>query len=90
MPFDPNYTIYVWFDALLNYVSGADYLSDEEKFKKYWPAVHHVIGKDILWFHTAIWFSMLKALGIPLPKKLLVHSFLIIRASRWVRVRIML
>lgn len=77
VPFDPNYTIYVWFDALLNYVSGAGYLSDEEKFKKYWPAVHHVIGKDILWFHTAIWFSMLKALDIPLPKKLLVHSFII-------------
>ncbi|MCD6301382.1 MAG: class I tRNA ligase family protein, partial [Staphylothermus sp.] len=57
VPFDKNYTVYVWFDALLNYISGVGYLEDEEKFKKYWPNVHHVIGKDILWFHTAIWFS---------------------------------
>jgi len=82
VPFDKNYTVYVWFDALLNYVSGIGYLEDEEKFKKYWPNVHHVIGKDILWFHTAIWFSVLKALEIEPPKKLLVHAFLINRGLK--------
>ncbi len=82
LPFDPNYTVYVWFDALLNYVTGAGYLRDSNRFTKYWSVVHHVIGKDILWFHTAIWFSMLKALDIPPPKKLLVHAFLINRGLK--------
>jgi len=81
-PFDKNYTVYVWFDALLNYVSGIGYLDDNERFNKYWSNVHHVIGKDILWFHTAIWFSVLKALDIPPPKKLLVHAFLISRGLK--------
>jgi len=82
VPFDENYTVYVWFDALLNYICGVKYLEDRETFNKYWPNVHHVIGKDILWFHTAIWFSVLKALDIPLPKKLLVHAFLINRGLK--------
>ncbi len=82
LPFDPNYTVYVWFDALLNYVTGAGYLASEERFKRYWSVVHHVIGKDILWFHTAIWFSMLKAMDIPVPKKVLVHAFLINRGLK--------
>ncbi len=82
VPFDPEYTVYVWFDALLNYVSGIGYGWDMEKFNKYWPAVHHVIGKDILWFHTAIWFSVLHALEIPEPRKLIVHAFLINRGLK--------
>ncbi len=82
LPFDQNYTTYVWFDALLNYVTGAGWEEDPEKFKKYWSSVHHVIGKDILWFHTAIWFSMLKALEIPPPKKLIVHAFLLNRGLK--------
>jgi methionyl-tRNA synthetase len=82
VPFDKNYTVYVWFDALLNYISGIGYLEDDDKFKKYWLNVHHVIGKDILWFHTAVWFSILKALDIELPKKLLVHAFLINRGLK--------
>ncbi len=77
VPFDPNYTVYVWFDALLNYLTGIGFPDDKDRFEKYWPVVHHVIGKDILWFHTAIWFAMLKALGIKPPKKVLVHAFLI-------------
>ncbi|NAZ26576.1 MAG: methionine--tRNA ligase [Thermogladius sp.] len=77
VPFDPEYTIYVWFDALLNYVSGIGYLTDESRFNEYWPNVNHVIGKDILWFHTVVWFSLLKALDIPPPKRVIVHSFLI-------------
>ncbi len=82
VPFDPNYTVYVWFDALLNYLTGAGYLEDEERFKHYWPAAHHIIGKDILWFHTAIWFAMLKALNLSPPKKVLVHAYLINRGFK--------
>ncbi|MCE4623063.1 MAG: methionine--tRNA ligase [Desulfurococcales archaeon] len=82
LPWDEEYTTYVWFDALLNYVTGAGYLRDPEKFNKLWANTHHVIGKDILWFHTAIWFSMLEALEIPLPRKVLVHAFLINRGLK--------
>ncbi len=82
VPFDKNYTVYVWFDALLNYISGIGYLRDMEKFNKYWSSVHHVIGKDILWFHTAIWFSVLKALEIDPPRKLIVHAFLLNRGLK--------
>ncbi|MET1160661.1 MAG: methionine--tRNA ligase [Thermoprotei archaeon] len=82
VPFDKNYTVYVWFDALLNYISGIEYLRNNEKFEKYWSNVHHIIGKDILWFHTVIWFSVLKALDIDPPKKLIVHAFLINRGLK--------
>ncbi|NOZ30722.1 MAG: methionine--tRNA ligase, partial [Crenarchaeota archaeon] len=82
LPWDEEYTTYVWFDALLNYVTGAGYLRDPEKFNKLWENTHHVIGKDILWFHTAIWFSMLEALEIPLPRRVLVHAFLINRGLK--------
>lgn len=82
VPFDPNYVIYVWFDALLNYISAIDYLRDTERFNKYWRNVHHVIGKDILWFHTVVWFSILKALDIDPPKKLIVHSYLTVRGAK--------
>jgi len=82
LPFDKDYTVYVWFDALLNYISGIGYLRDNEKFEKYWSSVHHVIGKDILWFHTAVWFSILKALDIKPPRKLIVHAFLINRGLK--------
>ncbi len=82
LPFDQKYTTYVWFDALLNYVTGAGWNSDEKKFKKYWSSVYHIIGKDILWFHTVIWFAMLKAMEIPLPKKVIVHSYLINRGLK--------
>ncbi|MEM1634759.1 MAG: methionine--tRNA ligase [Thermosphaera sp.] len=77
VPFDPNYVIYVWFDALLNYVTGSGYLQEPARFEKYWGSVHHVVGKDILWFHTAVWFSILKALDLPLPRRVLVHAFLV-------------
>ena len=82
LPFDPDYTIYVWFDALLNYLTGIKYREDPETFNKYWPVAHHVIGKDILWFHTAIWFSMLRALDIDPPRKVIVHAFLINRGLK--------
>jgi methionyl-tRNA synthetase len=72
VPGDPNQVMYVWFDALPNYISALDY-PDGEAFKKFWPADLHLIGKDILRFHAALWPAMLMSAGLPLPKKLFVH-----------------
>ncbi|PIU21477.1 MAG: methionine--tRNA ligase [Candidatus Diapherotrites archaeon CG08_land_8_20_14_0_20_34_12] len=74
LPINPKHSIYVWFDALLNYISGIDYPS--AKFKKFWPADVHLIGKDILWHHTVIWWSILTAADIELPKTVFVHGFI--------------
>jgi methionyl-tRNA synthetase len=74
VPFDPKHTIYVWKEALENYLSGIGYPKD--KFKKFWPADIHLIGKDILWHHTAIWYSILLAVGVSLPKTVFVHGFI--------------
>lgn len=82
IPWDPEHTTYVWFDALLNYLTGAGLLSDRGRFERLWSNVHHVIGKDILWFHTVIWFSMLEALDIPPPRRVIVHGFLINRGLK--------
>lgn len=73
VPGDPSHVMYVWCEALTNYLSGIDYPS--EKFKKFWPADVQVIGKGILRFHAAVWPAMLLSLGLPLPKKILVHGY---------------
>ncbi len=75
VPFDPNHVVYVWFDALLNYLTGAYYLQDEEKFRSIWPADIHLIGKDILRFHAVIWPAMLLALELPLPRHIFATGF---------------
>lgn len=75
VPQEENLTIYVWFDALINYVTVASFLDDEEIFKKYWPADLHLIGKDITRFHTIIWPAMLLGVGLPLPRKVYAHGF---------------
>ncbi|MBI2252880.1 MAG: methionine--tRNA ligase [Armatimonadetes bacterium] len=75
LPFDLSQTIYVWVDALTNYISAIGYEDDPEKFNKLWPADLHLIGKDILWFHCVIWPALLLAGGLPLPKKIFVHGF---------------
>jgi methionyl-tRNA synthetase len=75
VPGDENQTIYVWADALVNYISALGY-PDGEKFKKYWPADIHCVGKDILRFHAIIWIGMLSSLKMPLPKNILVHGFI--------------
>ncbi len=75
VPDDDSQTIYVWADALANYVSVLGY-PDGEKFKKYWPADVHVLGKDILRFHSTIWLGILLSLGLPLPKSIFVHGYL--------------
>ncbi len=75
VPFDPEQTIYVWFDALFNYITAIGYGSDEERFQKLWPADVHVIGKDITRFHCALWPAMLMSAGLPLPKRVFAHGF---------------
>ena len=68
LPFDPDYVTYVWFDALINYVTAAGYLADEERFEHLWPSVMHLIGKDILITHSVYWTTMLRAIGLPQPR----------------------
>lgn len=81
---DDSQVIYVWIDALSNYITALGYNTENpsEKFKKYWPVVHHVIGKDILKFHSIYWGGILMALGLPLPKQLFVHGFININKEK--------
>ena len=79
IPFDPEFTIYVWFDALLTYITGIGYGDDEATFRKYWPCDMHFIGKDITRFHCAIWPAMLWAAGEEAPKKVFAHGFVYIK-----------
>ena len=79
--FDPKHVVYVWIDALVNYITGLGYDADgnhSELFKEYWPADVHLIGKDILRFHTIYWPIMLMALDLPLPKQVFGHPWLLI------------
>ncbi len=78
--FDPGHVIYVWIDALSNYITALDYTPDSqgELYKKYWPADVHIIGKDILRFHTIYWPIMLMALGEPLPKQVFGHPWMLV------------
>jgi methionyl-tRNA synthetase len=75
IPFDPEFTIYVWFDALITYISGIGYGDDRATFDKYWPADIHFIGKDITRFHTTLWPAMLWAAGEKAPKRVFAHGF---------------
>jgi methionyl-tRNA synthetase len=76
IPWDPKHVIYVWIDALQNYITAVGYAADTKRFDRVWPADIHFIGKDILWFHTVIWQAMLMALGLPLPRTVFAHGFL--------------
>ncbi|HKL20584.1 MAG TPA: methionine--tRNA ligase, partial [Tichowtungia sp.] len=75
LPFDADFVTYVWFDALLNYITAIGYKSDDEKFKKWWPVNHHLIGKDILTTHTVYWPTMLKAMDVEMPKTIFAHGW---------------
>ena len=75
LPFDTDYVTYVWFDALLNYITGCGYGSDDEKFKCFWPASIHLIGKDILTTHSVYWPTMLFSLGLDLPQTIFAHGW---------------
>ena len=76
LPWDTKHVIYVWIDALQNYITAAGFGSDEARFASLWPADVHLIGKDILWFHSVIWPAMLMALDMPLPRTVFAHGFL--------------
>jgi methionyl-tRNA synthetase len=82
MPFDPEYTIYVWFDALLTYITGIGYGNDSVTFEKYWPADVHFIGKDITRFHCHIWPAMLWAAGLEVPRKVFSHGFVTVDGTK--------
>ena len=82
VPDDEKHVIYVWFDALTNYLTPIGFLDDAEKFKKYWPADLHLVGKEIIRFHTIIWGCILMALGIELPKKVYGHGWLVISGDK--------
>lgn len=77
VPFDTKHTIYVWIDALTNYLTGVGFLDNPDMFKKYWPADVHIIGKEIVRFHAIIWPAMLMALDLPLPKRVFGHGWLL-------------
>ncbi|MDY3308781.1 MAG: methionine--tRNA ligase [Eubacteriales bacterium] len=81
--FDDKHIIYVWFDAVLNYLSKLGYLSDnDELYRKYWPADVHFVGKEIMRFHTIIWPIILMALDVPLPKHVYGHGWLVLNGSK--------
>lgn len=81
--FDPEHVIYVWIDALSNYITALGYeTEDDSKFKRYWPADVHLVGKEIVRFHTIIWPIMLMALGIELPKQVFGHGWLILEGGK--------
>jgi methionyl-tRNA synthetase len=78
VPFDPKHVVYVWLDALCNYITALGYTSDDDgKFKEYWPADVHLVGKEIVRFHTLIWPAFLMALDLPLPKKVFGHGWIL-------------
>ena len=79
VPWDKSQTVYVWFDALINYYSVTQFLDGKQDF---WPADLHILGKEILWFHTVIWQAMLMSAGIELPKKTYTHSFYMIDGQK--------
>lgn len=76
IPFDKKHRVYVWFDALNNYLTGVGVLEDKKNFKKFWPADLHIVGKDILWFHSVIWPAILMSAGYEIPKIIYAHGWL--------------
>ncbi len=82
VPSDPKHVIYVWFDALFNYITGIGYDWDMEKFEKFWPADLHLIGKDILRFHAIFWPAFLMAADLPLPKKIIAHGWWLVNKAK--------
>ncbi len=83
LPFDAKHTVYVWMDALTNYITALGYTTEnDEMFKKYWPADIHLVGKEIFRFHAIIWPAILMALDLPLPKKIFGHGWLVINGNK--------
>jgi len=82
VPQNPKHVIYVWFDALINYLTAVGYGSNEAQFKKWWPAQVHVIGKDITRFHCVIWPAMLMSAGLSLPETVFGHGFVYLKGEK--------
>ncbi len=82
VPFNRKHVVYVWFDALINYLTGIGYLQDDAQFQKYWPADVHLMAKDIIRFHAIIWPIMLMALDLPLPKKVVAHGWIMLEGGK--------
>lgn len=87
LPFDPEHVMYVWFDALINYVTAVGYGADgtptfSGPLAHYWPAQYHFVGKDIIRFHCTIWPAMLMAAGLPLPERVFAHGFLLTKGEK--------
>lgn len=82
VPFNDEHVVYVWFDALINYISALGYGSDQDQFTRYWPADVHLIAKDILRFHAIIWPIILMALDLPLPKQIFSHGWIMIEGGK--------
>ncbi|MDD5678271.1 MAG: methionine--tRNA ligase [Kiritimatiellae bacterium] len=82
LPFDHDFVTYVWFDALVNYISAIGYLADDRKFQRWWPASYHLIGKDILTTHTVYWPTMLHAMNLPMPETIFAHGWWLIGDSK--------
>ncbi len=83
VPFDPKHVIYVWIDALTNYISAIGYLDDPEKFRRYWPADVHLMGQDIVRFHAVYWPIILHAAGIEVPRQTFAHGYLTFGGQRF-------
>ncbi len=82
VPFDKDHVVYVWFDAVCNYITAIGYLADPENFENYWPTDVHLVGKDILRFHTVIWPCILMALELPLPEQVFGHGWLLTKTGK--------
>ncbi len=82
VPDDPTHVIYVWFDALTNYISAVGFGKDETLFSRWWPASHHLIGKDINRFHSLLWPAMLISAGVEPPRQVLVHGFITVEGQK--------
>lgn len=82
LPFDNSHVSYVWYDALTNYLTGIGMLEDKKMFKTFWPADVHLVGKDILWFHSVIWPAMLFSSDIAQPKKVFAHGWLTVKGNK--------
>lgn len=82
VPEDPTQVIYVWFDALINYMTAVGFGTDEKKYKKWWPAEVHLVGKDIIKFHCALWPAMLMSAKLPIPKRVFAHGFFTVNGDK--------
>ena len=88
MPWDPKHVAWVWFDALPNYTTAAGYGWDDEKFKKWWPVNHHLVGKDILRFHAVFWPAMLMSAGLEPPQHITAHGWLLVGGEKMSKTRL--